>query len=341
MANVVFMEGFDSYDSANTQTSHPGFHSKWYIPNAGNVNFQPGRFGGQCLHMGDDDYGNQVRAYFNGNPYLTSMTIGFAMFCGNVTATERYGQFLNLMHDQGDQVGIAITNIGQYQLWRGGSLLAQSIPNLTRQGDWNYLEVELYSNTTNGRMSLYLDGALVVEYRGNTQNQLAYGINGIQFGGPSGNGYLIDDLYVTSTSARLGERKIETLRPNADVSTAFTPSTGTSNFAMLNETLVNDTTYTTGNAVNATDMFEFTDLATLPSVIDAIQLNVFATKTDVATRQMVTLVTSGTQTTVGPTYNLPQNHLNMNRIENTDPNTGTDWTADGVDAIQAGYKIIT
>ena len=340
MANVVFMDGFDMYDGANNNTVRPGLHSKWIIANSNSLYFSPGRYGGQCIHFGAEIFSNNIKGYFNENLFLQSSTLAFAFITDNVANMGNNGRFFTLLHNDSDQFGLGVSNIGQILLYRGNNVVAITSPNLIRTNDWHYMEMEYVGHASAGRATLYLDGIKVVEFTGNTQNQAPYGFNGIQMTGGNAASYWLDDLYVLDQATRIGERRIETLRPNGDVSgNQFTPATSGTSFSQLNETLVSADNYVTSNLQGATDLYNFSNLTTAPNKIDAIQLSVWASKTDAETRQMSTQVKSGSVTTNSKDYNLPTNHLDMNRIENVDPATGAAWTTSGVNAVQAGFKI--
>lgn len=340
MANVVFMDGFDMYDGANNNSPKPGIHSKWIIAQGDNLRFTDGRYGGQAVHLGAATFGNIIRGFFNENLFLQTSTVAFAFLTDNIANMENNGRFFTLLHNQGDQFGISFSNIGEVRLLRGNTVVASSVPNLIRTNDWHYIEMEYVGHTTSGRAALYLDGVKVVEYVGNTQNQAPYGFNGLQLSGTNASNYYIDDLYVIDQATRIGERRIETLRPNGDVSgNMFTPSAGSFGYSALNENLVSADNFVSATLNGAQDMYNFSNLTTTPNKIDAVQLSVWASKTDAETRQMATLVKSGTTVTTSKNYNLPTNHLDMNRIENLDPATGAAWTPTGVNALQAGFKI--
>lgn len=340
--NVIFMDGFDMYNFGNTNSTNPGVHSKWVMTQAAGIGAAPARYGnGQSLHIGDSLYVPTMRGYFTNNTYYQTMTVGFALYSTNVPTIESQGRFFNFMHDQGDQFGISASNIGALRLWRGGTMVAESVPNLIKTADWHYFEMEYVGNSTTGRATLYLDGVQVTTFTGNTQNQAPYGANGIQISGGSDGGLWIDDLYVIDQPTRIGERRIDTLRPNGDITgNSFAPSTTGANYLMLNEATVDASNYVTSNVLGAKDLYNFDNLTTVPTVIDAVQLSVWAQKTDSDTRQMATIFHSNTSETTGPVINLPGNHIDMNRIENLDPATNAAWTAAGVNALQAGYKII-
>jgi len=340
MANVVFMDGFDSYDPDATNTVRPGIHSKWVVVAGDAVSFPSGRYSGRCLHMGDSFFGNSIRAYFNDNKFYQSGTVAFAVLVNDVARAESHGQFMSIMHGQESQFSISISNIGEVVLNRSDTAVAVSAPNRIKTNAWHFMELEYVGHASAGRASLYLDGVKVVEFTGNTQAIAPYGFNGIQIQGGPGSAIFIDDLYLIDSATRIGERRIETLVPNGDlIGNQFVASSGTFQFSMINESLVSATTYVSATAQGSKALYNFTNLSTTPDKIDAVQLNVWATKTDAATRQLQTIVKSGTTETNSPDYNLPTNHTNLNRIENKDPATNNAWTATAVNAVQAGFKI--
>lgn len=340
MANVVFMDGFDMYDGANNNTTKPGLHSKWIIAASRSLYFSPGRYGGQSVHLGSEIFTNRIRGFFNENLFLQSSTLAFAFLTDNIADMEGNSRFFSLLHNQGEQFAISMSNIGEVRLHRGNLVVATSVPNLVRTNDWHYFELEYVGHTSVGRATLYMDGVEIVSFTGNTQNQAPYGFNGIQFYGSNAASYWIDDLYVIDESVRIGERRIETLRPNGDVAgNMFTPNVGSFGFSALNEVLVSADNFVSATANGSQDLYNFSNLSTNPDKIDAVQLSVWASKTDAETREMATLVKSGTVTTTSQNYNLPTNHLDMNRIEQLDPATGAPWTTTGVNALQAGFRI--
>lgn len=340
MANVIFMDGFDAYDGGNNNTTRPGLHSKWILAGWDNIYFTNGRYGGQAMHMGDSVYQNTIMAFFNGNTFYQSATIAFAVLYSNIAKAEAHSKCFTLLHDQDDQFAFDVSNIGQGRLWRGNTLVAISDPNIFRTNDWHYVELEYVGHSSSGRATLYVDGVQVLTFTSNTQNQGPYGFNGFKLHGGNGSGIFWDDMYVLDEATRIGERRIETLRPNGDiVGNQFTPSTGSTGYETLDDALVSADDYVSATLQGATDYYNFTNLSTTPDTIDAVQLNVWATKTDAQTRQMQTLIKSGSTITTSQSHNLPTNHLNMNRIENKDPATNAPWTPSAVNALQAGFKI--
>lgn len=337
MTNVLFMDGFDAYDFNNTNSGRPSISDKYVVANG--PRGTTGRYSGQALYMSNDISGPNIWGYWPS--YVTSCTLGYAFQTTSVINNSG-SQKIMLTHDGNDQIGVGISNMGHINLWRGGTLLAQSPINIIKTRLWHYIEIELFSNTSAGTCNVWLDGVKVINFAGNTQNQTVYGINGIHLGNDSGNGeYFLDDMYIIDQSTRLGERRIETLYPNGDTTQKdFTPSSGTDNFAMLNSTLVEGTNYVSSTTPGASDIYNMTDLTSTPTTIDAVQLSVWAQKTDSQTRSIETILKSGTAMTYSPESYLPSTPTNIWKIDQVDPQDGAAWNKTKVNAVQGGFKII-
>jgi hypothetical protein len=83
---------------------------------------------------------------------------------------------------------------------------------------------------------VYVDGAKVLDLAGVDTQQQANAQIGSSSSLLEHFGHLsVRRSHVIDSAARLGERKITVLTPTADVAKAFTPSTGTDNYACLDE----------------------------------------------------------------------------------------------------------
>jgi hypothetical protein len=131
------------------------------------------------------------------------------------------------------------------------------------------------------------------------------------------------------------------LLPSGDTAQRdFSRSTGSTNFALVDEAVQNgDTDYVFSGTPNHQDLYDLGDLATTPSSILAVQSRMFAKKSDTGARSGQIWVKSGatevggTDTTLGTSYGW------LARVDTVDPNTGAPWTAAAVNALQVGPKV--
>jgi hypothetical protein len=336
---ILLMEGFDLYSGTNGST---GLAANWQISmKYASITMVAGRSGGLCL-----------RTVWSGSTKIACLPI---TACSDVVLQLRAGvqmsafsasPFVWLLDPTGAyQFCLRTDSMGNLIACRASDRNAQTDLGRTgapvlHAGTWHYIEVEGVIGDS-GAVRVYVDGAKVLDLAGvDTQQQANAQAGIIQLGYSNSSAtYLFDDLYVIDKATRLGERKITVLTPTADVAKAFTPSTGTDNFACLDEAVPDTTDYVTASAPGATDTYELADLATPPAVIDAIQLTALARKTDAATRALALQAVSGGTTDDGPNFYLAASFTPIARILPTDPATGAAWTAPAVNALRAGPKV--
>lgn len=341
MPNVILMDGFDVYNIAATNTTDPGIHGKWVTTSA--YSGITGRYGGQAISFDASIFNRNLIGFFEKNSsdssFYSTITASFAF---RMTAIEGIsGESIVEFHHQGEhQCGVGFNAIGGIITKRGGTVTATSLPNLVKAMVWHYIEIETVINSGSGRMTVFLDGVNVLEYTGNTQNIGPYAANGIRFNNMRDITWHLDDLNVVDVASRIGERRVETLRVNGDVSgNAWIPAVTGPGYDMLDDILVDMNTYVSSNTVGAKDMYNLSNLSTNPTTIDAVQLFVWAQKTDSDTRTMTTQMKSGSIETTSTPYNIPSDSIPLTRIANKDPNGNIAWTTAAVNALQVGFRI--
>jgi hypothetical protein len=337
---ILLMEGFDLYNGTDATT---GIAANWLLDNYyASLSTPAGRFGGKCFCT---VWGGSVQYSLAYRP-LAAQTSAFSFGLAIRISDFSESPFVWLLSaSRAYQACIRTDSFGNLIACRASSRTSQtdlgktSAPVLRRNA-WHYVEVEGVIGDT-GAMRIYVDGAKVLDLSGvDTQQQATSQIGMIQLGyvGSSAT-YYFDDLYVTDTDHRLGERKITVLTLTADVAKAFTPSTGTANYACLDDAVLDVSDYVTATDPGTTDTYELSDLVDTPSVIDAIQLTAMARKTDASTRALALQVVSGATSDDGPSFYLSSTFTVFSRLLSSDPATGTAWTPASVNALRAGPKV--
>jgi hypothetical protein len=260
---ILLMEGFDLYPGTDAPT---GLAANWQISMSyASITLAAGRFGGRCLRTvwaGATDFALVYRA-------LSAPTSAFSFGLAVQMSAFSASPFVWLLDPTGAYQFCLRTDLaGNLIACRASARNAQTDLGRTgapvlHAGTWHYIEVEGVIGDS-GAVRVYVDGAKVLDLAGvDTQQQTNAQAAIIQLGySNSSVTYLFDDLYVIDKATRLGERKITVLTPTADVAKAFTPSTGTDNFACLDEAVPDTTDYVTASAPGATDTYELADLAT-------------------------------------------------------------------------------
>lgn len=338
------IDGFDMYNGAGVGTGVQAFWSS--VGSGGTIAMGTGRFSDQCLKLTDGGgVFPALRRMLAASQ--ASFSVGFAFKYDSVSSLGT-GLMVQLMDSApASQLSFYVVgSTGVLKVTRGQNVadLIVSSPSLIASGVWNYIELFGTVNSTTGTLELWVNGTQIGTFSGNTQQTGNANIQGIQLQVPdisgSSSGYF-DDLYITDTASRVGERRVETLRPNADTATKnFTPLTGTANYAMVDESQVDgDTSYVQASVVGNRDLYSIAALSSTPTTIDAVQVVSFAEKTDATTRAIYNSVQSAGTDSDGSSMNLSASYSRYNRIIANDPNGGGAWTASRVNGLLIGPKV--
>lgn len=172
-----------------------------------------------------------------------------------------------------------------------------------------------------------------------TANQLRLG--SANPSGSMGGSTYIDDFYVCDASGStnndfLGDVRVDTLFPNADGTySQFTCSTGTSHYALVDETAPNTTDHNESSTAGHKDSYALGNLTALSSTIYGVQLNVAALKDDAGARGLKVGMRSSSTDSVDAGTALTTSQLYYQRVLETDPATTAAWTESGVNAAEA------
>jgi hypothetical protein len=343
--NVLMIDGFDLYNGTGVNT---GLQGKWVAGSVGGASLVAGRFGGQGFRIVAAAGGTYTKPLTAASG---SICFGLAFKMGSIPAgSPTTLGFFGLKTGATFQCGINIGAAGVIQAYRlssvvAGTLLGASASGLLVANTYNYLEVEIVLSTSVGRITIYLNGGQVLNLTGiNTANAGAgttadtFFLN-LDNGGNAPSSIEIDDVYVIDTAAKLGERRVETLRPSADTAQKdWTPSTGATNFGVVDDTTADATDYVAASTVGNLDLYDLSDLSSTPAAIDAVQFSAFALKTD-ATARNIALVgdIAGSQSQTADMV-LPASAIKFESIRAAKPGGGA-WDAASVNSLRLGPKV--
>lgn len=348
---VVLVEGFDAYNGISGNNGSVNAGGWIYGGNSGSL--VAGRFGGQAFSKGQGSLpGYNLYKVFGS---VTQGCVGFALKVSGY-ATDTSTALLYLTTDNlASQLSFRVGTSGEISIGRAGggisggfgTALGTTANGVVTLNTWVYVEIEFVISDSVGVVNLYVNGQSLLTLSGidTKANATLSTVTTIYLGdntSTSGKGAcLYDDIYITDTATRLGEQKIETLYPTADTAQLqWTPSTGSNNYGTVDETLMSTTDYVSSSTVNNYDLYDFGNLSSTANTISAVVISSLVQKDNVGTRAIATTVKSGSSTTdSGNTY-LGIGWTMAQRILATDPNTSAAWTTSGVNALQAGIKVI-
>lgn len=345
------IDGFDLYNGTGLNT---GLQTNYSTNVVSVTSFPAGRFGGQCMR------GGTTTGWWKRN--LSSAraagAFGFAVRIGGATVNNNGDSVMHTSLGLIPQCGISIGINGTIRAYRmvgnnpfvNGAhvLLGESAVNVIQTNVWHYIEWEWVINGTTGRMTIKVDGVTVLNLTGlNTFNSAGGAATATAdswvFGNQVSRGWGnldYDDWYEEDSGASLGQAKVETLRPTADTATKqWTPDTGVVNFSRVNANLAQSATFVQASVVGNLDLYDIADLSTTPASVFGVKYNVFAQKTDVATRKVAAVGDIGGTQQQSADLNLPSGGVNMlSQVFVTKPGGGA-WAYTDVNALRIGPKV--
>ena len=346
---IVAVDGFDLYNGVGANT---GVQAKWALTSTTSISLVAGRFSGQAVQCTIGSSAAHMQRILPAT--YAAFTDNFAARFTTLTGASPSNTtcpFRIYLSGATYMLGIKVNSSGQLEVFRmsatyAGTLLGTSTACIV-VNTWHFIEAAFEISDTVGTVTIKVDGTTVLTLSAqDTRNGTPTTIDRVQYGDVYSVGFggawvgQFDDMFVTDSITFTGERRVETLRPSADVTQTFGRSAGTANYSLVNETLVDgDTTYVQGTTVGDTDTYGLSDLTGTPTNISAVQISVFAEKTDATSRSIALQAKSGATTSDGGNFTLAASYSKFERLLLTDPNTSAAWSVSGVNALQCGPKV--
>lgn len=342
---LQLIDGFDHYNSRALMQL-----KGWTV--GGNIDFPAGRLGGQAMDMSGNgtDPGSPIFSNVKILPgSFGTLIAGFAFqwLSGGSAPIFSFAQ-------PGGTVAQVYLDLGTRFLSiknPAGTVVATGTHPLV-QNTWNYIEVKIVVGAS-GSCELHLNG-VPGEIPSTVGNFGTTNIDRVLTSVQSNNAGVtyrtyFDDMYVLDPSGPaprntfLGDTRVETLYPSADgAHSAWTPSSGTAHFSLVNDNPPDgDTSYVADATPGDVDTYQFGDLTLVTGTIFGAQTNLYARKDDANARVIAPVIRQAGVDYLG--VNTPALSTSYNfysQIYNQDP-TGTDWTIATVNADEYGVKEIS
>ncbi len=336
---------FDGFDLYNGDTAPLGFLGKWTSNNSSG-SLVTGRFTGQAYRPGTSFSGERHRAL---DSAVSALTPTFAI---KVTAASTVGSVrpvIVLKSAATYMVGIAFEAGGVISAYRltaigTGTLLGSSAISSYSLATWHSIEAEVEISDTTGRVTVYVDGVSVLNLTSqDTRNGAPTTVDtlGLASHGSGGANVDIDDLWVEYSGTKPTKLlRVETIRPNADGATLnWTPSTGSSHFAVVDDTTVSEADYLQASVVGDVDELSLGNLSSTPTLIKTVNAIGYAKRTDATARSIALGVKSGATNSDGANFALAATTTRFDRRMDVDPDTSAAWLGAAVDALQGRPKV--
>jgi len=265
MATTTFLmiDGCGHYDTST------GLGRKWDV--FGTVSFSntsPRRTGIGHIRIGGS-YDNECGVYIP--TFYNTITFGAAVrLNASLTSGQYAGLFMVKTAGETRQVYCTISYGGKLRVGRqkpdnATDIIATESTGSIITGTWTYIEFKVYLANTSGRYAVYVNGVQKLNGYADTvysgTEYLAAFVSLI--GGQQQLDYT--DIYIRGSTAFagdfLGDCRVDTLRPLSDGGIIeFTPSTGTSNAACIDNTNEDDDTTCIYGATQKKDVYNFSRL---------------------------------------------------------------------------------
>jgi len=343
-----FGDGFDCYSAvADMATGY------WDSIGAGSIfalSPSGGRFGGQAIAST-----TFASAFFTKTSGVNDAVHHIAVAYKPTLAISGtlLGAFFQLLDGTTGQCAIVFKSNGDILLTSGtagGATLATYTGAFTVTDTWYHFEIEVGINNTTGSFKVRKDGNSTEDYTATGLNTRPTSTNNyankLVFGQQTNNSnFYIDDLFWRSDAssvAWLGDICCHTRMPASDASVTWSRSGGASNFSNVDEAQQNTTTdYVYSSTAGQEDFYGIASIASTPATVIATTVRAYAIKSDIGTRTAAVQLKSGATTVASSTLTLTTSGWQWAwRMDLTDPDTGSAWTAAAVNAVNIGPKIV-
>jgi hypothetical protein len=323
---ILWRDGFDHYNNATDLNT-------LYAQTSGLSSFGPGRTNGKAFTTSNEGFTSGFT--FNAFGSQSDVTFAFAYMPEGTTQSMLFsaldlvsGDTLALFDFTVANVLVVTTNAG---------VDTHTIP-IIPLANWTHIQLRLQIGVGGGYEVIFNGSTIVAQRSGiNTTKGTVTTVNSF-FWNSDGRAGNLDDFTIV-TGGFIGDCRIQTDFPSIDHSVAFTPLTGTSHFAMVDETAMDsDATYNFTSTVGATDLFGFPALV-LPagsSILD-VSLVSAARKDDAGNRSFQHQYLSGSTSSFGTPTAISTSYQYFIDAFPNDPATGLPWTLAALNAAFAGY----
>jgi hypothetical protein len=268
---VLFFEGFEA-------GSIPFLQNTGWVLNTGTISASPnrhlsgGRGGDYAITVTNGDTNNHISPLGAFDTTARWFTVyGFITLAG--------ATYFTLWNDFTSHISIeVVTATGAVRIRRGytnGTIVATSAGTITAGA--RLFEIECVVADAGGLVNVYVDGALVVAFAGDTQNGGSAGWNRMSF---AATGSVIIDDCVVSTTQLPEDPFIFAFSPTGNMSVEGTPSVG-SNWECVDEVPPNTTDYVTWTQHGEYDAYShngFGGLGYAPASVAAVKVVSYGTR---------------------------------------------------------------
>ncbi len=344
---LIVYDGFDKYNTIADMQQRFGVLQ--YSNVQGGSFIGPGRAGyGKYYYSG----GNWTAGLSLPKPLLTA---GIAVN-SNAYNPQFNFNFLDMFTGDVQASFLVKPDSGLIQLLDANGTVVQSALNSIGVNGWYFMEMQVgigkATGSVQGTAALRINGETLASFPDigggiNTQLSANASASGFQY---AGNDRLFDDLYLADGSvgpgsypnnSTLGDVRTATLFPISNSSVQWTPLTNTNWQEVSEAAMDSDVSYNFTATAGAQDTFNFGVLDVDVNRVLGLQLTVALRKEDAGARTVAPVIVIGGTNYVGTPVSVDVSYLYITSIWVVNPSTNASWTAAQIDALIAGYVVVT
>lgn len=305
---------------------------------------------GRCLNFVMQTSGGSLSIYCQKTVPGAPSTIicGFAFWAGNRTASRT---FFRLIGDDGSShLSLRLNNPqNTIRITGPAGELETSTATIGRER-WHWIELKATINDTTGSYDVRVDGTSIMSDTNVDTRNGGTGavVDAVQFYMTSGNGnqhvWKFDDLVIMDDAGSvnndfIGDARPIDIYPTAEGNySAWTPSSGTDNSALVDETAPNDDTdYVSSTTVTDKDTYTHGGITPTVGTVYAVAVDMHHRKDDGATRTVKSLMRLSATDANGATHDVTSSYAHYQSIHETKPGGGS-WTLTDVDNCEFGIE---
>lgn len=343
---LLWCDGFDHYGTIGRMSN-----GAWAeITSVGvQLNTTNPRTGTTCLRVTQNGPSSNIARRVLGGA-KTTVGLGMAVWIPNLPPGNNEQKFFSWQDAaNATQLVLFLQSTGVLELKRGGnvSLGVTSTPVIVA-GAYQHVECIAFFSQTVGTFECRVNGVTVLSLSGiDTVASSLVECSQVNICGSfTGSGFSSTDCYVDDVFAYddtgsynntfIGDRRVLTLFPNANTSTAdWTPVGAATGYECIDEANPDDdTTYITAGTTGLASQFGLQNLPAGISVVSAVVMVERARKTEAGTANTKVSLVSGASTAAGADKPLTEVYTYRQDVFQIDPATAAPFTAAAVDALQ-------
>ncbi|NMF98381.1 hypothetical protein GPA27_13400 [Aromatoleum toluolicum] len=331
---LLFVDGFDHYATADIT-------KKWTTSASASISAAAGRRAGGAAAIPANASSSMVKS---GLGNAATLVVGFAY---NPSGALNGSTTICELRDAGTvQLFMRYNMDTTLSVVRGSTVLGTTSATFALSA-WHYIELKATIHDTTGSFEVRVNGASVLSATSqDTKNGSNAYVNEVALRANQYATSLFDDFYVCDTSGSanndfLGDCRVDTIYPTGDGTySQWTPSTGTSHYAMVDEAAPNTSDYNAGANVGDRDSYTLGDLSALTnSTVYGVQVSAAMLKDDAGAKSAAVFVRSGSTNGDGTAAALGTSQGYVRQVYETNPNGSVAWTEATVNAVEVGVLV--